>query len=711
MKKSNKWLTIFAGAMLFVIAFWLVYVAVAPKRYELAVDQPAGTHVIAQRTIVDAQETERLRKQAEDKVGTVYDPIPGIGVRVPETVGVIMDILNGASETDTVSILQKKIMDNTQIQLELYSIERILAMSQIERNDMSKHMQVILTEIYKEEISLENLEDRKNYVFRYIDNTVRSQTGKMEARNILGKVIVPNVEENPVKTAEAKTRAREDVQPVIYAEGTKIVSQGEIITEQKYQFLSENGLLKGNKKQEAVLYVGIFAFLVMLGGVLLLYLYQFEKSVLFDIKKMIIVISQIILYLAFAVLLSAISIYLIPLTMLVITLSLILKPKKAMIINLFAIILTAFAIKADASFVVIMLSSAILAAVCMRRVVTQSAVYRYSVAIGFINALIVVLTDIILFQLSVATAIHAGYVILATTISGFLSVRIVYIWEWLFNVPTSVRMQEITSLNHPLVKRLMQEAPGTYQHSVNVSSLAEAAAEEIDGDILLAKAGGLFHDIGKLENPIYFSENQEPKNNPHDRLETLQSVEVLRKHVADGIALSKKYKLPKHVQDVIASHHGTSVMEYFYCKEKNESGEADCEQYRYNGPKPVLKEATIVMLADGSEAAVKSLTKPNETQINEMVQKIFKSKENDLQLSECELTFAELNKIKKVFIRNLNAMYHERIQYPHQENEEIEKLTEVIQKENEEKYLLHADAIDEQLRDENNVNTDDEDTN
>lgn len=117
------------------------------------------------------------------------------------------------------------------------------------------------------------------------------------------------------------------------------------------------------------------------------------------------------------------------------------------------------------------------------------------------------------------------------------------------------------------------------------------------------------------------------------------------------------------------------------------------------------------MLADGSEAAVKSLTKPNETQISEMVQKIFKSKENDLQLSECELTFAELNKIKKVFIRNLNAMYHERIQYPHQENEEIEKLTEVIQKENEEKYLLHADAIDEQLRDENNVNTDDEDTN
>ncbi len=568
-----------------------------------------------------------------------------------------------------------------------------------------------MTEIYKEEISLENLEDRKNYVFRYIDSTVRSQTGKIEARNILGKVIVPNVEENPVKTAEAKNRAREDVQPVIYAEGTKIVSQGEIITEQKHQLLSENGLLKGNKMQETMVYAGIFVFLVALGAILLLYLYQFEKAILFDIKKMTIIASQIILYLAFAVILSGVSIYLIPLTMLVITLSMILKPKKALAINLFAIILTAFAIKANVSFVVIMLSSAILAAVFMRRIVTQSAVYRYSVAIGVINAVIVALADVILFQLSIKTAIHAGYVILATTISGFLAVGMVYIWEWLFNVPTSVRMQEITSLNHPLVKRLMQEAPGTYQHSVNVSSLAEAAAEEIDGDILLAKAGGLFHDIGKLENAIYFSENQEPKNNPHDRLKTLQSVEILRKHVADGVALAKKYKLPKHVQDVVSSHHGTSIMEYFYCKEKNMNSNIDCEQYRYGGPKPVLKEAAIVMLADGSEAAVKSLVKPNEAQISEMVQKIFKSKENDLQLSQCELTFAELSKIQKVFIRNLNAMYHERIQYPHQENEEIENMVEDIQREYEEKYLPQADAINEQLMDEDDVTKENDDKN
>lgn len=711
MKKSKKMLPVFAGIALFVIAFWLVYASVTPKRYALTVGQPSETNVIAQRTIVDVQETEKLRQQAADKVGTVYDPIPGIAVRVPETAGAIMDIINGAAETEAVADIQKKITAATQIQLESYSIERILAMSQAERDDMARRMQTILTEVYKEEINPVNLEERKNYVFRYIDNTVRSQTGRMEARNILGKIIVPNVEENPVKTAEAKARAREDVQPVIYAEGTKIITQGEIITEQKHQLLSEHGLLKGNRVQEAVLYAGIFVFLAALGAILMLYLYQFEKDIFFDTKKMFIVISQIVLYLAFAVMLSALSIYLIPLTMLGITLALIIKPKRALAMNLFAIVLTAFAIKVGAAFVVIMVSSAILAAVCMRRVVTQSAIYRYSVLIGLINALLVVLTDVILFQAGRATAIHAGYVLLATTISGFLAVGMAYIWEWLFNVPTSVRMQEITSLNHPLVKRLMQEAPGTYQHSINVSSLAEAAAEEIDGDVLLAKAGGLFHDIGKLENAVFFSENQESKNNPHDRLKTLQSVEVLRRHVTDGLALSKKYKLPKYVQDVLSSHHGTSIMEYFYCKEKNEAGCADCEQYRYNGPKPVLKEAAIVMLADGSEAAVKSLVKPNETQISEMVQKIFKSKENDLQLSQSELTFAELNKIKKVFIRNLNAMYHERIQYPHQENEDIENMVEEIQKEYEEKYLPQADAINEQLMNEDDGEQGDENAN
>jgi putative nucleotidyltransferase with HDIG domain len=153
-----------------------------------------------------------------------------------------------------------------------------------------------------------------------------------------------------------------------------------------------------------------------------------------------------------------------------------------------------------------------------------------------------------LYSLSITTAIKCAFVMGASIVSGFGSVGMVYLWEWLFNIPTSIRMLEMTSLNHPLVKKLMQYAPGTYQHSLNVSSMAEAAAEEIGADILLAKAGGLFHDIGKLENPNYFSENQSPDNNPHDLIKPEESAEILRKHVHDGISLSKKYKLPKFIQ-------------------------------------------------------------------------------------------------------------------------------------------------------------------
>jgi putative nucleotidyltransferase with HDIG domain len=442
--------------------------------------------------------------------------------------------------------------------------------------------------------------------------------------------------------------------------------------------LKSNGLLEGNQTQDLFLYGGIIFFIAVLLLMLALYLYQFERYIFNQTTKLFMILCQIIIYLALANLIVNFNAYLIPISMLAVTLSLVLKPKLALIINIFAVMLVAFSIKAEATLIIIMLSSGILSAIFMKRIVTQSGIYKYSFIIGIINAFILLVSDIILYDVSINTAINSAYIILASIVAGFGSVGMVYLWEWLFNIPTSIRMLDIASLNHPLVKKLMQYAPGTYQHSLNVSSLAEAAAEEINADVLLAKAGGLFHDIGKLEDPNYFCENQQPDKNPHDKLRPVQSAQILKKHVSDGVALSKKYKLPKLIQDIIQTHQGTSVMEYFYHKEKNNQDNVDTATYRYDGPKPVMKEAAIVMLADSCEAAVKSIIKPTEAQIYDMVQKIFYLKQSDGQLSESELTFSELNKIKKIFIRNLNAMYHERIQYPHQDDD-IEKMTQEIQ--------------------------------
>lgn len=681
MSKTKKVVKIIIAVILFAATFLLMYLSLAPKKYTLEVGQAAVEDIVAESTIIDEAQTEKLRKQAEDKVDKVYEEIPGASDKIIGAAGLIMDIIN-QSDQKTNEQIQSDIKDATDITFDLTTVQSLVSLNSEGRNNIKINIEAVLKEVYKEQITSENLNAKREYTYTAIDKTSLSGKNKTLAKAVVDKIMAANYVENEEKTKQAIEKARAEVEPITYVKDSKIVTKGEVITDEKYQLLSANGLLEGNKLQNIMLGSGIIFFTLTLLLMLALYLYQFEKNIFNRTAKLFMILCQIIIYLALANLISKLNPYLIPLSMLAMTLSLVVKPKLALVINIFAVLLVAFAIKAETTLIIIMITSGILSVVFMKRIMSQSAIYKYCFIIGIINSLIIVTSDIMLYSLSITTAIKCAFVLGASIVSGFGSVGMVYLWEWIFNIPTSIRMLEMTSLNHPLVKKLMQQAPGTYQHSLNVSSMAEAAAEEIGADVLLAKAGGLFHDIGKLENPNYFSENQSPDNNPHDLLKPEESAEILRKHVHDGISLSKKYKLPKLIQNIISTHHGMSVMQYFYHKEKCFKENVDAQCYRYEGPKPVLKEAGIIMLADSCEAAVKSISKPNDAQINEMVEKIFKLRVSDNQLSESELTFAEINQIKKIFICNLNAMYHERIQYPQQdEKDEAKDLSEDKSKE------------------------------
>ncbi|MEL7569638.1 MAG: HDIG domain-containing metalloprotein [Eubacteriaceae bacterium] len=672
MSKTKKVVKIIIAVILFAATFLLMYLSLAPKKYTLEVGQAAIEDIVAESTIIDETQTEKLRKLAQDKVDKVYDEIPGASDKIIGAAGIIMDIIN-QSDQKTSEQIQSDIKDATELSLDLTTVQSLVSLNAENRNNIKINIEAVLKEVYKEQITSENLNAKREYTYTAIDKTSLSGKNKTLAKAVVNKIMAVSYVENAEKTQLAIEKARAEVEPITYVKGSKIVAKGEVITDEKYQLLSANGLLDGNRLQDIILGGGIIFFTLTLLLMLAFYLYQFEKNIFNRTAKLFMILCQIIIYLALANLIAKVNPYLIPLSMLAITLSLVVKPKLALVINIFAVLLVAFAIKAETTLIILMITSGILSVIFMKRIMSQSAIYKYCFIIGIINSLIILTSDIMLYSLSITTAIKCAFVLGASIVSGFGSVGMVYLWEWVFNIPTSIRMLEMTSLNHPLVKKLMQNAPGTYQHSLNVSSMAEAAAEEIGADVLLAKAGGLFHDIGKLENPNYFSENQSPDNNPHDLLKPEESAEILRKHVHDGISLSKKYKLPKHIQNIIATHHGMSVMQYFYHKEKCFKENVDAQCYRYEGPKPVLKEAGIIMLADSCEAAVKSISKPNDAQINEMVEKIFKLRVSDNQLSESELTFAEINQIKKIFICNLNAMYHERIQYPQQDEKEEDK--------------------------------------
>jgi len=237
--------------------------------------------------------------------------------------------------------------------------------------------------------------------------------------------------------------------------------------------------------------------------------------------------------------------------------------------------------------------------------------------------------------------------------------------EMVFGVTTDFSLLELSDLNHPLLKKLSLEAHGTYYHSINVGNLAEAGAQAINANSLLARVGSYYHDIGKIEKAEYFIENQLGSKNPHEKLAPRMSALILANHVKRGLELADEYKLPKRVKDIIAQHQGTSLMNYFYDKavkeKKEEASEAD---YRYLGPKPQTKEAAIVMLADAVEAASRSLKDPSHSRLKGLVNKIVDQKFSDGELDESPLTLRDLEKIKEAFVKILAGIYHTRVEYP-----------------------------------------------
>ncbi|WP_452222629.1 HD family phosphohydrolase [Lacinutrix chionoecetis] len=241
---------------------------------------------------------------------------------------------------------------------------------------------------------------------------------------------------------------------------------------------------------------------------------------------------------------------------------------------------------------------------------------------------------------------------------------LIYIYEKLFGLVSDVSLLELSDTNSKLLKQLSNEAPGTFHHSLNVANLAEAAANEIRANAMLIRVGALYHDIGKMKNPTYFTENQSSGINPHDELSPRESAKVIVDHVINGIEIAKKNNLPDRVIDFIRTHHGTSSVYYFYMKEKANNDMVDIADFSYPGPKPFSKETAILMMCDSVEAASKSLKEPTSTKIDNFVETILNKQMEDGQFLNANITFKEIQSIKKVLKRKLANIYHLRIEYP-----------------------------------------------
>lgn len=468
--------------------------------------------------------------------------------------------------------------------------------------------------------------------------------------------------------------------------GSRIVDQGEKVTSAHIAMIKamKKTLAENRKLWEPLTLLGSFTFAMIIMFLGAFYFRVRQANILRSLKKLSLYATVIILTLFFAKLteyfllrhttgLLEVVRYPLFIPFAAILLSVLLNVEVALFSSFFLTIILGLSLAVDHSrFITINLVTGVLAVLSCRQMRKRKEVFAVSAKIWlfcFPIFFIYSFAQNVFWNVYILSDLTSTFVFL--TITAILIMGLLPIFESIFHIMTDITLMEYMDPNNELLRRLSVEAPGTYQHCLVVGSIAEAAAQSIGANGLFCRVSTLYHDIGKLFNPHYFTENQMGGFNIHQLLTPLESTQVIIAHVHEGEALARKYGLPQGFIDIIREHHGTTLVYYFYCKQieqmEGDVDAVDVSQFRYPGPKPCSKESAIIMMADTVEAASRSLEEVSEKSITELVDRLIGGKLEDGQFDSCELTFKEFQLIKRTIVKNLAVARHLRIKYPNRQ--------------------------------------------
>lgn len=475
---------------------------------------------------------------------------------------------------------------------------------------------------------------------------------------------------------DAVTKKRiAEIEPVevTVRSGQKIVDEGTVITAEQMETLQRAGML--SERKGVGYFLGVFAFVFFLFFLLFLYckrffpFYAFEKEGILLIGSVVVVflaLCQIIMLTASATTGTLYSVlgYLLPLPAVGIIFATLTNQRLSFIMVSFCAMLMALLVMNQPSYLIAAFCAVLFTVYTVGRIRERYQVVSFGFYLGLVNVLIILIIGLMGEQSLTTVLIGCAVGLMGGFISAFFALGSLPLLENSLKLTTPMKLMELSSTGHPLIKRLMAEAPGTYYHSILVGNLAEAAADAIGADALLVRVASYYHDIGKLERPAYFTENQEPGNNPHDKLTPTLSTLIIVSHVKDGVEMAKEYGLPQDVVNIIAEHHGNSVMKYFYNKAKERGDEVTPEDFAYPFPKPQTRESAVVMMADCIQAAMQSLSPMTKGETAAQIHDLIKERLNDGQFEECDLTFKDLHVMQEAFVAVYDGMTHHRIKYP-----------------------------------------------
>jgi len=459
----------------------------------------------------------------------------------------------------------------------------------------------------------------------------------------------------------------------VVQKGELIISEGELVTSEKYQILRSlelefKNVLGGNKEYYGIL-IGQVILLLFVFLSLILYFNIFRSSILKDTNQiMLVIMVMLMMVIPESLFIQYLPEYYIifPLPLLAIIIRSFFDERTAMFVYVLTTLIIASFVPDGYSFIFLQLITGIVTIVSIHNMDKRSKFYITSLWI-FLSYSLIYIALILVRDGSLSNLNEKVFYFFAVNaVLTLFSYPIIYIFERFFSQVTLLSLLELSDTNNKLLRELARIAPGTFQHSLQVGNLAEAAIQEVGGNTLLVRTGALYHDIGKMYNPLYFIENQTTQVNPHDELSYDESAEIILSHVFEGIDLAKKHDLPDIVIDFIRTHHGNRKAEYFYRLAVREEGEEEVDEsiYTYPGPIPFSKETAILMMADSIEAASRSIQRPDENSLNDLVDHIITGQMQAGQFDNADITLKEINKIKKIFKKMLLTIYHIRIEYP-----------------------------------------------
>ncbi|MEB2299799.1 HD family phosphohydrolase [Lysinibacillus xylanilyticus] len=702
MEKQLKKITELIGFRYFLIVvliltgalqFTFMYGNVKGVTYDFKPLQLAPETVRSTKTIEDTYKTQQEREKATDAVAPVYQFSADVAKQRAAIVTSLFDyVLDVKADVesnkepipvvDQVAQLRKKLesIDSDQMPIIFTDsqLEGLLVQSEADLKRTSTQLSKLVQDYLQKSIRSENVFASQND----FEAKIRGQRGYPDkifnTVVLIGRTsIIENETINEEQTKIRKEQVKESVEPTRILQGQIIVQEGQIIDNEAFRQLELLGMVSNKASMKPIAGLIILILLEMMFMFVL-----FERWDIDERKKRNALLVTVIVYSLSILLMKFISLvsggfdvtvaFLFPTALATMLVRLLADDRAAVLITVMTAASAGVIFQEGYSSVMQMeitlyiIFGGFASLFFLQSMEKRSHILHTVGVIGLVNMLFIAFY-LLMTQSSYGLSELVFYFIAAmisALLSGALTMGLLPFFESAFSLLSSLRLIELSNPNHPLLKKLLMEAPGTYHHSVMVANLAEAACEEIGADGLLARVGCYYHDIGKTKRPAFFIENQMSGINPHDTLSPEKSAEIILAHTTDGAEMLKRYKMPQEIIDIALQHHGSSLLKYFYFKAKEEGKCLDDTTYRYPGPKPQTKEAAVISVADSVEAAVRSMKEPNAEKIQKLVRAIIDDRVQDSQFDECDISIKELKCIERVLCETLNGIFHSRIEYP-----------------------------------------------